>query len=294
MPHTTIALAEGKLSIDHADLLMRVNQQEVAHLFARDEGLLVDQIKMLRHPSAQRCVRYWRSLAEDEVGKEPSDLDRDRRHFNGVRTFRGRIAFGGVLDPIAGTTVLNELHRLERKLFEDDWAQARAEHGERATAADLPRTSDQRRADALAEMARRSAAHDPHSVMPRPLFTVLVGYDAFSKVCELGDGTVVTPRQLVPYLSEADIERVVFAGPSRVIDVGVRQRFFTGAVRRAIQVRDRHCTHPSGCDVPAEQCDVDHIVPYSRGGLTTQANGRCRCSVHNRQRSNRPDAPDDG
>jgi hypothetical protein len=294
MPHTTIALAEGKLSIDHADLLMRVNQQEVAHLFARDEGLLVDQIKMLRHPSAQRCVRYWRSLAEDEVGKEPSDLDRDGRHFNGVRTFRGRIAFGGVLDPIAGTTVLNELHRLERKLFEDDWAQARAEHGERATAADLPRTSDQRRADALAEMARRSAAHDPHSVMPRPLFTVLVGYDAFSKVCELGDGTVVTPRQLVPYLSDADVERVVFAGPSRVIDVGVRQRFFTGALRRAIQVRDRHCTHPSGCDVPAEQCDVDHIVPYSRGGLTTQANGRCRCSVHNRQRSNRPDAPDDG
>ena len=104
----------------------------------------------------------------------------------------------GMLDPIAGTIVLNELHRLEQRMFDEDWADARAEHGDRATAADLPRTSDQRRADALEEMARRSAAMDPHAVMPRPLFTVLVGYEGFSNVCELSDGTVVTPHQLVP------------------------------------------------------------------------------------------------
>ncbi len=294
MPCTSAALAEGKLPIDHADLLMRVNQPEIAHLFARDEVLLVDQIKLMRHPAAQRCTRYWRSLAEDEVGKEPSDRDRDGRHFSAVRTFRGRVVFDGMLDPIAGTAVLNELQRLEQRMFVQDWADARAEHGDRATASDLRRTSDQRRADALEQMARRSAAMDPQAVMPRPLFTVLVGYDGFSKICELSDGTVVTPGQLVRHLGDADIERVVFEGPSRVIDVGVRRRFFTGALRRAIEVRDRQCTHPSGCDVPAEQCEVDHIQPYSRGGLTTQANGRCRCSVHNRQRSNRPDAPDDG
>jgi hypothetical protein len=292
MPCTTAALAEGKLSIDHADLLMRVNQPEVAHLFARDESLLVDQIKMMRHPAAERCTRYWRSLAEDEAGKEPSDRDRDGRHFSAVRTFRGRVVFDGMLDPVAGTVVLNELQRLEQRMFVQDWADARAEHGDRATAADLPRTSDQRRADALEQMARRSAAMDPHAVIPRPLFTVLVGYEGFSNVCELSDGTVVAPHQLVRHLADADIERIVFEGPSRVIDVGVRRRFFTGALRRAIEVRDRHCTHPSGCDVPAEQCEIDHIQPYSRGGLTTQGNGRCRCSVHNRQRSNRPDAPD--
>src|SRR5262245_13116429 len=117
MPCTAAALREGKLSIDHADLLMRVNQPEVAHLFARDEGLLVDQIKLMRHPAAQRCTRYWRSLAEDEIGKEPSDHDRDGRHFSAVRTFRGRVAFDGMLDPIAGTTVLNELQRLEQRMF---------------------------------------------------------------------------------------------------------------------------------------------------------------------------------
>jgi len=294
MPCTASALAEGKLSMDHADLLMRANEPAVADLFARDEGLLVDQIKVLRHPTAQRCVQYWRNVAEDEAGKETCDRDHDARRFSAVRTFLGRVALDGMLDPIDGSVVLNELQRLERQLFEDDWAHARAEHGDRATVSDLPRTADQRRADALVEMARRSAAVDPHAVMPRPLYTVLVGYTGFSNVCELSDGSVVSPRQLVRHLGEADIERVVFEGPSRVIEVGVRRRFFSGALRRAIEVRDRQCTHPSGCDVPAEHCEIDHIQPYSRGGLTTQANGRCRCSVHNRQRGDRPEAPDDG
>jgi hypothetical protein len=294
MPHTATALAEGKLSIDHADLLANLDRSDVGHLFARDESMLVDQIKMMRHPAARRCTQYWLSLAEDEIGKDPCDRDRAGRHFNGMRTYLGRVVFDGMLDPVAGTTVLNELHRLERQLFESDRVEARAEHGQGASASQLGRTSEQRRADALEEMARRSAAMDPDAVMPRPLFTVLTGYGAFSNVCELADGTVVRPGQLVPHLGEADIERIVFEGPARVIEVGTRQRFFTGALRRAIQVRDRHCTHPSGCDVPAERCDVDHITPFARGGLTTQANGRCRCSVHNRQRNNLFDRLDDG
>jgi 5-methylcytosine-specific restriction endonuclease McrA len=104
----------------------------------------------------------------------------------------------------------------------------------------------------------------------------------------------VHPGRLIPHLADADIERIVFDGPSRVIDVGVRQRFFTGALRRAIEVRDRHCQHPSGCDVPAQRCEIDHVVPYSRGGLTTQDNGECQCGVHNRRKGDRIDPLDDG
>ncbi len=291
MPGTASALEEGKLSMDHAELLMAAKRPEIEHLLARDETILLDQIKMLRHPDAQRCVRYWLNLAEDEIGKEPCDRDRDGRHFSAVRSYRGNLLFDGMLDAIAGTIPLNELARLEGQLFEADWAEARAANGDQATESQLSRTAGQRRADAFVEMAKRSAAMDPDAVMPRPLFTVLVGYDSFSRTCELSSGTVVAPAQLVPYLTDTDIERIVFDGPSRVIDVGVRQRFFTGALRRAIQVRDRHCTHPSGCDVPAEQCEIDHEVPYSEGGLTTQGNARCACRGHNVQRNNRPDPP---
>jgi hypothetical protein len=291
MPHTATAVQEGKLSMDHADLLARINQPNVESLFARDEALLVDQIKTLRYPDAVRMISYWQQHAASELNIEPWTHQRHRRRCHASRTLDGTVVVDAEFDPIDGTIFLEELHRLEQRLFDEDWKTARDQHGPDATSDDLARTSTQRRADALTEMARRSTAAPDAARPSRPLFTVLVGYDAFGNMCEMADGTVVAPGQLIPYLADADIERIVFDGPSRVIDVGVRQRFFTGALRRAIEVRDRHCRHPSGCDVPAQQCEIDHVIPYSRGGITTQGNGRCWCKVHNRQRSNRPDLP---
>ena len=96
-----------------------------------------------------------------------------------------------MLDPIDGSIVLNELHRLERKMFEDDWAHARAEYGDRATVTD-PATDGRPAAGRCAGGdGSEVGGADPHAVMPRPLFTVLVGFGEFSNVCELSDGTVV-------------------------------------------------------------------------------------------------------
>jgi hypothetical protein len=133
----------------------------------------------------------------------------------------------------------------------------------------------------MVTMALRSAATPKGSKRPRPLFTVLLGDDTLSQLCETAAGHVVPPTTLSPYLDAADLEVVLFDGPSTVVGVS-RRRSFLGAVRRAIEVRDRHCQHPSGCDVPAEECDVDHIIPYIDGGPTDQFNGRLECSTHNR------------
>ena len=83
-------------------------------------------------------------------------------------------------------------------------------------------------------------------------------------------------------LTEADVERVVFGAPSRVVDVGVKQRLFTGASRRAVEVRDLECIDDS-CDVPYGRCEVDHIQRFEDDGLTIQANGRLKCPRHHRQ-----------
>ena len=132
-------------------------------------------------------------------------------------------------------------------------------------------------------MARRAVAAAANGKRLRPLVSVLVGYETLKgRICELGDGTVITPGTVASLLDEALIERVVFDGPSRVIDLG-RARRFTGAVRRALEVRDRHCTHP-GCDLPTQRCQGDHIQPWSDGGPTTGDNGQLRCGYHNRWR----------
>jgi hypothetical protein len=132
------------------------------------------------------------------------------------------------------------------------------------------------------ELAERAVAAPVGARIPRPLVTVHVGYETFEgRLCELESGTVIAPGHLLPLLSRADVERVVFDGPDRIIELGERTRFFTGGLRRVIEIRDRHCTFP-GCTQPADECDIDHIIPYTDGGLTVQQNGRLRCPIHNR------------
>ena len=280
MPGVAVAFAEGKLSVDQVDLLCTAVQPGLEPLFARDEPLLINSVAGLRMADAQRCVDYWIEQACTEANKERSRPDPAGRRLHAARSFDGHVDVKGWLDPIAGTEYLNELNSIERELFETDWAAARAEHGADALPSQLPRTTAQRYADAQVEMARRSRGFSQGKHRkPRPLLTVHVGLSTLTRMCELADGTVVSPGQVFPTLSEADVERIVFDSPSRVLDVGVRQRFFTGALRRAIEVRDRHCVD---CDTPAEDCQIDHDEEYCEGGLTTQDNGVCRCPFHNR------------
>jgi hypothetical protein len=182
----------------------------------------------------------------------------------------------------------NALRRIEAELFDADWAEARERRGEAAGVADLGRTAAQRRADAVVEMARRAGAVPEGARRPEPLFSVLVGYETFAgRMCELANGTVVSPGSLVHWLDEVWVERVVFDSPSRVIDVGAARRLFAGATRRAVQLRDRQCFHPP-CTQPAEDCEIDHVEPWSAGGATVAANGRVACGHHNRARHRRP------
>lgn len=229
----------------------------------------------------------------------------------------------GVLDPLRSAVVIGELDRLERLEFEADWAAARAEHGDTALPAHLPRTAAQRRADALVRMAERSASAAVGARKPAPLVNLhldwatfcaelaaahgrgqpalaTVGRDSLApltqtpvgaggrpgpRLCELDDGTVVLPSQVMSQALRGEVRRVVFGPNVHILDFGRCKRLYDGAVREAIQVRDRHCTAP-GCDVPAKFCEIDHVLPWSAGGTTSEVKGRLLCDHHNRSRNN--------
>jgi len=82
----------------------------------------------------------------------------------------------------------------------------------------------------------------------------------------------------------------VFDGPDRIENVGVRRRIFSGATRRAVEVRDRECFHEF-CDIPDDGCQIDHVQPWSTGELTVDDNGRTACGYHNRRRHRRTKPP---
>ena len=292
MPEVAAAYAAGAITSEHVRLLAAAHRA-APDAFAKVEADLVENAATLRFDAFAFRVAYFRQIADPDGTEADAQDAFERRRWNASRTFEDTVAVDGTLDPMGGTVYLNELNRLETQLFDQDWAEARARLGAAATAADLRRSFGQRRADAQVLMAARSAAKPADAKAARVLLTVLIGYETFhGMMCQLADGTIVSPSQVVPWLSDADIERVVFDGPSRVIDVGAKQRLFTGATRRAVEVRDLFCTHES-CDIPYERCDVDHIQRYEHDGPTIQANGRLRCPHHNpgRRRTPRPQPP---
>jgi uncharacterized protein DUF222 len=291
LPASAQAWVDGDINVGHVDLLTALCKGPKAELLERDERMLVRQAQRLRFESFARTVAYWEQLADPDGAEEEAEARRARRDVYLASSFDGMRLGKITLDPIGGAIVGNELTRLEDELFQADWAAARLEHGREPTMADLSRTPSQRRADALVEMATRSASSPPDARRPEPLFTVMVGYETLKgRICELAQGIPITPGALLPWLDRADIERAVFEPKGRV-EISATARLFTGATRRAIELRDRSCRH-AYCDTRAEFCQADHIVQYTDGGLTTQENGRLLCGFHNRLRNQRP-PPDD-
>ena len=287
LPLAEAAWLSGEVGEAQVALLARARTPVTAECLARDESLLVKEAKRLSFASFARALAYWRWRADPDGAEDDAATTRQGRWFSLSQSFGGVWFADGTFDPIAGEIVAAELRRIEDELFAVDWAEAKARAGEEVRAPDLRRTPAQRRADALVEMAGRAGAAPAGGRRPEPLFTVLVGYETLAgRICELANGTVLSPGSLVDWLDEAWVERVVFDGASRVIDVGVATRLFTGATRRAVEVRDRQCFHEY-CELPGERCQIDHVQPWAAGGPTLAANGRPACAFHNRNRHRR-------
>jgi hypothetical protein len=291
MPEVEEAWLAGDIGEAHVGLFASVRTPVTAACFERDEARLVAQARRLRYRHFARCLAYWAQLADPDGTESAADRQHAARRLHLSQGFEGGWTLDGLFDPIDGSIVATSLQRIEDELFAADWAEAKARIGDAVRAADLLRTPAQRRADALVEMARRAGAMPAGSRKPEPLFTVFVGYETFAgRICELADGTVVSPGSVTRWLDAAWVERVVFDGPDRIRNVGARRRLFTGASKRAVELRDRECFHEL-CDTPAEQCQIDHVQPWAAGGLTVEDNGRAACGFHNRGRHRRSRPP---
>ena len=286
LPAVAGAWREGAIGEDAAKAIASARRHRTEAAMARDEEMLVDQASDMGFEDFARALEYWKQLADPE-GAEEGEHEKVASRDVFLETSFGGMWLGQMtLDPVSGSIVSAELNRLEHDLFEADCAEAKERFGRTAKIDELARTSGQRRADALVEMATRSRRAPAEGIRPAPLFSVLVGYETVhGRICELENGTVLHPSALEAWMDSAYFERALFSLGNR-IDVSVRSRFFTGGTRRAIELRDRICTHPH-CYEPAQSCQVDHVETYAAGGLTTQDNGRLLCGFHNRLRNQR-------
>jgi hypothetical protein len=286
LPACAQAWREGAIGTDAVGAIASARRHRTEAAMARDEEMLVSQAADMGFEDFYRALSYWKQLADPD-GAEATDEERKAsRNVFLESSYNGMWLGQMTMDPVSGSIVAAELNRLEHELFEADCAEAKERLGRTGRLDELARTSGQRRSDALVEMAARSATAPADGIRPAPLFSVFVGYETLQgRICELENGTVLHPSALEPWMDSAYFERAIFS-PGNRIDVSVRARLFSGGTRRAIELRDRICTHPH-CYEPADNCQVDHIRTYADGGPTTQDNGRLLCGFHNRLRNQR-------
>lgn len=300
MPETCQALDEGIISTDHARRLAHACTDDRLEKFLLAEaGLIADAVRLAGDFAAFSTVVSYFESATDDALHDPTDPDAEppgakRRRLE--RDFRVSPLpegwdLSGTLPAADGAIVANQLRHIYDELWAADWAEAREVHGEGACETLLRRTVAQRRADALVEMAKRSTGYRPGSAVSKPLITVLVDFrELKGPVRQTFNGTVLSRREVAEWLTEADFERIVYGPKGQPVDVTSPRRFFSGAMRRAVQVRDRVCAHPT-CNVDAERCHVDHVVEHTDGGPTNLDNARLLCPRHNQQRPGRGKKP---
>ena len=299
MPEVARTLADGEITLSHAKRLAKASAHD---MFADAEPLLCEQARTLNYTAFEKAVSYWEQLVDADSADDEATLKEQRREFHASMTLDGMGRLDGWLDPIGFEEFRNALDRIETELFNNDMQLAQSEHNP-PEAISLWRTHSQRRADALVEMARRATAMTADAKTPEPLviihmdkptfetglnqtlgitgFNTNNGAEPANTLCETDNGTVITATQGVEQALKGHIRRLVYESPGVILDYGRSKRLFTGALRQAIQARDRTCKHP-GCQQPARQCEIDHITEWQHGGTTSHTNAHTRCSYHHR------------
>ena len=165
---------------------------------------------------------------------------------------------------------------------------ARAQETIHATGGD-DRTADQRRADALVELADTALA-DPaltrsHAQRPAIQVTIaastLMGLD--DQPAELdgyGPITAVMARRIATDPT-ATWRRILTDDHGHVQHASSRTYRPTADMIRTVTARDQHCTFP-GCRRHAQYTDLDHITAWQPGDETTAANLQSLCRRHHR------------
>ena len=134
-----------------------------AHLAAEAEPVLVEAARRLDPPRLRQAIGHLRQAADPDGAAVQAERRHGRRGLWVASTFEGMVALQGLLEPEAGQILQAALEPLARPANAED-----------------ERSGDQRRADALVELARRNleAGRLPQSGGVRPQLLVTVDLDS--------------------------------------------------------------------------------------------------------------------
>jgi hypothetical protein len=160
---TAAALTGGAISVAHARVLAHGTRELPDHLTVEAEPVLVEAASRLDPPRLRRVLGHLQLVADPDGSDDRAERRHARRGLWLAPTFEGMVAVDGLLEAEAGQSLLAALEPLARPAGAHD-----------------RRSGGQRRADALAELARRAleAGRLPQVGGVRPQLLVTVDLDS--------------------------------------------------------------------------------------------------------------------
>jgi hypothetical protein len=266
---TLAAWKHRLISSDEAELMFKVSER-MPDKYPEAEAYLLE---LVGHgvDDTKKVLDYWRSDVDlPGVRLELEDQLR-RRHFDVTRKGNGMMAGEFALPQIEGETLLTAIDALMPPPTKSD-----------------SRTTSQRRADALGDLARSFLEGSELPIVggERPHINVHVDVAALQGrgggLHETDSGVVTDPESIRQLACDACVSRIVFGPGSEVLDVGRKTRVIPAGLRRAVVARDRRCVR-RGCTRPARWCDAHHIIFWADGGMTIVDNLCLLCRYHHTQ-----------
>jgi hypothetical protein len=279
MPQVAASFADGLLSESALRLLAEAWHCDIADVFARDEALLLQWATALPHADFKLVLDTWRLHADHERAAEEAADRYDRRTLHVSRMLDGMGKLDGVLDPEGLALVREALRALARPTELDT------------------RTSAQRRADALVDMARIAldAVAEPAPSEPapagrrhkrnRPKVMATIEYQHLvdgdgGGVIDTNLDRIVVPTEMIRRLAcDAGIHRYVTGPLGTVVDHGRQKRTVSDRQFERLHIRDHGCRWP-GCGTPAAGCDAHHATHWLDHGETDDDNLVLLCWHH--------------
>lgn len=289
---TQRALADGAISAEHAQVIVRADQQLPTSLSGeqRDvvERMLLAKAEHLAPDALRKAARRALAAVESDeivVDAHENDLVRDREAHARSKT---RLTLHDNDDgTVSGhfTVPMTQGHLL-RKILETITSPRRGRLGAaHAQVGDAPRTDwDRARGDAFCELIEHLPTDHLHPKTAATL-VVTVGLETLRgalKVAHLDTDEALSASEVRRLACSARVLPAVLGGPSLPLDLGRSARLFNETQRIALGVRHTTCA-ADGCERPFAWCELHHRQPWAHGGPTDLAEAEPLCHFHHQR-----------
>ncbi|MEO6797014.1 MAG: DUF222 domain-containing protein [Candidatus Dormibacter sp.] len=270
LPETEKAFQRGELGYEHVAIMSRTAQHVGVAAVQQAESVLLEAARVKDPGQFSEVTKEFEHRTDAEVALRETNKAFSRRYLRVSEPKDGLVRLDGLFDAEGGATLTTALNAVMPQPNRDD-----------------DRTPEQRRADAMVDLARKAlgggklgstGGQRPHLVITASVETLAgVPGAAPARMDGVGPVPVETAQRhgcdaTVSWLvGKAELER----------ETSHAHRQIPPSTRRALVARDRECIF-HGCHRPAGWCDGHHLVWWSRGGETKLDNLALVCGRHHR------------